>query len=225
MIHHRDACIAVAVLALSTAVSGMLVSAAPAASRRTSRSQSRTSQLQRAAAQAAMQQTKARIALAQRIAAAAQQRATAAQAKVQSAQGRAQTALSDIQGVKSNSAASTAQLHRIEAAIEASQPDDSEFAEARCAWEQADKDFQAEQQRVLNSAAYKASYQQALQSVNKAELLPKVRPDALDHDAAFQSIRTKRDAAEVALQRIRWQLYEQDADWAAAAKSAARCAG
>lgn len=221
MTDRRHTRVIAAVLALAALFSGVFAGDAAAGSRRhsRSRSRSRTSHLQRTAAQFAMRQAKARLAAAQRVSAAAKQQAAAARAKIQYAAGRTQSALSDISSANADYADSNSGRKSLEAAIEAGQPDDSEFARARREWEQADKGFQAEQNRVLNSPTYKAKYERALHSIHRTQLLPKVRSETLANDSEYQQAKARLKSAEFEYDLMRRKLYQQNKDWVAAVKS------
>lgn len=88
-------------------------------------------------------------------------------------------------------------------AIEAAQPDDSEFARARREWKQADKAFRAEPNRVLNSPTYNSKYEQALHSIHRPLLLPKVRSETLANDAEYQQAKARLKTAEFEYDRLR----------------------
>ena len=174
---------------------------------------------QRRAIQAAIQRTSAQVQAAKRVGAAAAQQAGMAQAKVQVAEGRANAALSDIESAEAEARAATEGLNAIEAEIEQAQSAGSEFARARAALESAEKEFQASRERVLSSPAYKAKYQAALKSGNRAGLLD-IRNDALKNDTAFQAASYSHEEAETAFGRIRRELHLKNPDWVAAAEAA-----
>lgn len=111
------------------------------------------------------------------------------------------------------------QLDEMEAKIEAAQPAGSAFAKAKTACEETKAAYQKAVDEAQESPGYKAAYQEAMASENKAILLPAVRKKWLDENRTVVETREKMLAAKKAYEDLREPLLAKHPGWVKASEA------
>lgn len=186
------------------------------AQKRRSRNRNRgNSQAQRQAVQQSLAQAKAQAAVAQQALAIASKQVGAAGSAVSAAEGRMTSAGAAFQSAEDDLRNAEREVRELEQQIVDSQANDSPFAEARDAMERAKKAYDDQRGKVERAINYKARYEAALASSNKAELLPKLQQELLNHSDLLRASITF-EAARQACEREKAALLAADPSWKAA---------
>lgn len=146
-------------------------------------------------------------------AAKAAQVAQAASYKAQTEQGAIETAKSHIANLEAYSNTISGDLARVEREYIQTLPADSKLPQAMAEAEQAKRDYDAVRRDVFNSPAYKAAYQRALASRNKAQELPKVRETFINSSEELQAAESALSSANKRLEVVRQEVLGENQDW------------
>jgi chromosome segregation ATPase len=124
-----------------------------------------------------------------------------------------------VQAAKDAVKSQAKQLDELEAKIEAAQPVGSAYAKAKAASEATKTAYQKAVDEAEESPEYKAAYQEAMASENKATLLPAVRKKWLDEKPAVVESRQKMLAAKEAYENLREPLLAKNPEWIKASEA------
>ena len=150
------------------------------------------------------------------IGAAAARNAEVAAYKAQTALQEIETAKAHIANLETAADQAIVNLRQIEQSIIDAEQEDSRLAKALAHVAQAEKDYADVRRRLFNSTAYKAAYQRALASPNKARELPAVRRTFIDESSELQIADNELDTARKRLEVVRAEVLGGNDEWVAA---------
>jgi hypothetical protein len=166
----------------------------------------------RRAVQHAMQDAKARVAAAQRARAIASQQAAMSQAKGMQAVSGANRALADLEAARSDAAVAAQALDDLEQEILASPSDGSVLNRYGMQLDEAQRQFDAARDAVLNSAAFKRDYERARLSGDGLQLAS-VRQHALDNNEEHKAAKRAYEAAKALYEPARIRALHAHPQW------------
>lgn len=169
--------------------------------------------------QAAINQTQAQLTAAQQLLAAATAEVTEWQGKVSAAQGSLDIASDEFKSSRSEADTSSQRVRELEKQLEEQQPKGSPFVVAKADFLKAKDALDAAANAVFNSEEYKNKYKQALQSADKATVLPKLKDESLKKDLVWQRAKIVFDAVHSQYEQAQHAVYEKNEEWVEATKS------
>jgi hypothetical protein len=206
----------VAVLIVCLVAQG--VSAANYGRRRSNQARSRQSQLN--ALNSAIQQTKARMAAAQAVVNATGAVYMHRQTEAGQSQAKFQNAMSDMEHADAEKFGASQELSELMAKIEKFQPEDAPIKKAHKEYDAAVESLADIRADIYESDKYQSLHASALQSPNKGAELAKVQKICFDEDPEYKEAKEKVSHTREAYNKIRYELYEKDPEWAPAVKRA-----
>ena len=150
------------------------------------------------------------------VGAAAAQHAENAAYEAQKALQEIETAKAHIATLENAAEAAVDNLKQIEQSIIEAQADDSRLTRALAYVAESEAEYATVRQKLFNSPSYKAAYQRALASPNKARELPAVRRAFIDDSSELQTASIQLDTARKQLEIVRSEVLGSDDDWVAA---------
>ncbi|MCA9269374.1 MAG: hypothetical protein KDA41_12925 [Planctomycetales bacterium] len=170
---------------------------------------------QQATIKKVIQASKTAAAQAEAVKAAASQTAAAAAAKAGAAQQRIAAMASQMKSMENSVEFAASNLQQMEVALLESQEDDSRVQRAIAVLDEAEAGYAAARAAAFESPDYKAAYQRALASRNKAEELPRVKREFIENNRELQDAGLQLDYARKAFEQARMELLHADPDWKA----------
>jgi chromosome segregation ATPase len=155
----------------------------------------------------------AQVAYARAVLADAEVRASAAQAGVDSANQRISGARDTLASASSDEKKAHEALVEAEAAVIDAAGEDSEIGQAKKKTDDLRQAMQYEQNRVLNSDAYKSKIAESSGTAEHAALVPKIRGQMLQDDAEYQRALSKYEVAKQNFSRLRTEVVHKDQTW------------
>jgi HlyD family secretion protein len=173
---------------------------------------------QRAARQAMINNLQQTLAGARQTLSAAQAQMSQAQSEIEASKSRVQEAKNSHDSAKSDERSSHQSLDQIEAELFEKAGPTSEIGKAHAEYVEAEDEFKAANDQLFNSSEYKDKVA-ALESADRAKLLPEIKKEAKSNDSRYQHALARLNLTRTRWKQLRMQMVQNSPEWMAASKS------
>jgi hypothetical protein len=209
-------CLAILLIALVP----LATTAQPKSRAQRAKNQQRNEAARNKARNMAIAATKARLERAQAAANSAAALFLKRQLEAGESTGRYQAALSELEQADSEKFGASQELSELKAKIEKFQPDESPLKQAREDYDTAVEELAEVRLDILESDKYLLLYEGALKSRDPAAEIERVTQVCLEDNDEYDDARARVVSAKKLYDKLRYELYEADPDWAAAVERA-----